>query len=216
MFEASNCNAEALSESARISACIRRIAESTNSFVLNEPIIVPRKIGVIGITGALVTQSSHIIVHTFLDSKEASLDVYSYHPLNLTHIKELFAQHFGTNTNFVTDESARDINSIQSNNHFQNNIPSSNNFLNNNFQNNIQSSNAQNNIRKSPSVSATSSFGHHETQKLQPHDHEEAECKEPGCSKKATKVWGGRAVCNDHYDYHRDKEDQIKHLYPFE
>lgn len=202
MFEASNCNAEALSESARISACIRRIAESTNSFVLNEPIIVSRKIGVIGITGALVTQSSHIIVHTFLESKEASLDVYSYHPLNLTHLKELFAQHFGTSTNFVTDESAKDINNIQTSSNFQNNFQTSSNF--------------QNNVQKNR---ATPSFEHRETQKLQPHnqhDPGEVECKEPGCSKKATKVWGGRAVCDDHYDYHRDKEDQIKHLYPFE
>lgn len=195
MLEASNCNAEALSESARISACIRRIAESTNSFVLNEPIIVSRKIGVIGITGALVTQSSHIIVHTFLESKEASLDVYSYHPLNLTHLKELFAQHFGTSTNFVTDESAKEINNIQTN------IQTSSNF--------------QNSVQKNRAVP---SFVHHETQKLQQHshDHGEVECREPGCSKKATKVWGGRAVCEDHYDYHRDKEDQIKHLYPFE
>ncbi len=32
------------------------------------------------------------------------------------------------------------------------------------------------------------------------------ECEEPGCKRAAVKVWHGRQVCEDHYDYYRDRE----------
>ena len=35
---------------------------------------------------------------------------------------------------------------------------------------------------------------------------EKVECQEPGCSRKARKIWGGRKVCLDHYDYYRDRK----------
>ncbi len=31
-------------------------------------------------------------------------------------------------------------------------------------------------------------------------------CEEPGCTYQATREWGGRLVCQDHYLQYRDKE----------
>ena len=35
------------------------------------------------------------------------------------------------------------------------------------------------------------------------------ECQEPDCTSPATKVWGGRKVCQDHYEQYRDQQDKI-------
>lgn len=32
------------------------------------------------------------------------------------------------------------------------------------------------------------------------------ECEEPSCDKRAVRVWGGRKVCQDHYDRYRDSQ----------
>lgn len=35
------------------------------------------------------------------------------------------------------------------------------------------------------------------------------ECEEPGCRMDATKVWEGRKVCDDHYDFYRDQYERM-------
>ncbi len=180
IYEAKACNWDALSNNLHISNCIRKIAELTNSWVLNDPIVVVRKTGVIGVTCALVTQSSHIIIHTFHETMEASLDVYSYTPIDQNILKETFAKYFGVSVSSIT--SPEPVQIIQRVVHQQ--TPCS--------------------------CSHHAASGSHPAQK-----EEEHECEEPGCSKKATKVWGGRKVCNDHYDYHREQEEKVKDMYPF-
>jgi len=34
------------------------------------------------------------------------------------------------------------------------------------------------------------------------------ECQEPNCIRRATKDWGGRKVCHDHYDFYRERNTQ--------
>ncbi len=42
------------------------------------------------------------------------------------------------------------------------------------------------------------------------------ECEEHGCREKATKDWGGRKVCSDHYEWYRDKEHEfLKDTYDY-
>jgi S-adenosylmethionine/arginine decarboxylase-like enzyme len=179
IFEAKDCNWEALSNSLHISNCIRKIAELTNSWVLNEPIVVVRKMGVIGVTCALVTQSSHLIIHTFQETREASLDVYSYTPIDQNILKETFAKYFGVSISSVTSPEQQVLQKVV--------------------------------YQQSPcSCSHHAASASHQAQK-----EEEHECEEPGCSRKATKVWGGRKVCNDHYDHYREKDDEVKNMYPF-
>ena len=35
-----------------------------------------------------------------------------------------------------------------------------------------------------------------------------AECEEPGCTRGATNDWKGRTICNDHYDFYKDREER--------
>lgn len=35
-----------------------------------------------------------------------------------------------------------------------------------------------------------------------------AECQEPGCRNEATLIWGGRKVCQDHYEQYREQQDR--------
>jgi hypothetical protein len=39
------------------------------------------------------------------------------------------------------------------------------------------------------------------------------ECEEPGCERPATKIWKGRKVCADHYDFYREKEQSLYTFY---
>ena len=34
------------------------------------------------------------------------------------------------------------------------------------------------------------------------------ECEEPRCNEPATKSWGGRKVCSDHYEEYQEKRDR--------
>jgi hypothetical protein len=36
------------------------------------------------------------------------------------------------------------------------------------------------------------------------------ECEEPRCRAPVTKEWHGRKVCDDHYDYFRDRFDRLE------
>ncbi|MBI2573274.1 hypothetical protein HYV86_05415 [Candidatus Woesearchaeota archaeon] len=38
---------------------------------------------------------------------------------------------------------------------------------------------------------------------------EEIECEEPRCSIRATKTWGGRHICSDHYDQYNDEHTKF-------
>ncbi|MBI2665045.1 hypothetical protein HYX12_00295 [Candidatus Woesearchaeota archaeon] len=33
------------------------------------------------------------------------------------------------------------------------------------------------------------------------------ECREPNCTEQATTTWGGRKVCQDHYDKYNDEHE---------
>ena len=35
------------------------------------------------------------------------------------------------------------------------------------------------------------------------------ECEEPRCARAATKKWGGRFVCQDHYELYREQQDKL-------
>jgi len=35
------------------------------------------------------------------------------------------------------------------------------------------------------------------------------ECQEPKCTREATKVWGGRKVCADHYETYQEQHDRM-------
>ncbi|MDO8656272.1 MAG: hypothetical protein Q7K45_03460 [Nanoarchaeota archaeon] len=37
------------------------------------------------------------------------------------------------------------------------------------------------------------------------------ECQEPRCTNPSTKKWGGRRVCQDHYDHYQDIENKNIH-----
>lgn len=37
------------------------------------------------------------------------------------------------------------------------------------------------------------------------------ECQEPRCTSSVTKKWGGRKVCQDHYDQYQDIENKNIH-----
>ena len=34
------------------------------------------------------------------------------------------------------------------------------------------------------------------------------ECEEPRCSKPASKKWGGRKVCRDHFELYQEQQDK--------
>lgn len=34
------------------------------------------------------------------------------------------------------------------------------------------------------------------------------ECQEPKCNQPATKIWGGRKVCQDHYEEYKEQQEQ--------
>lgn len=34
------------------------------------------------------------------------------------------------------------------------------------------------------------------------------ECREPQCIREAVRAWGGRQVCQDHYDKYNDEHEQ--------
>ncbi len=34
------------------------------------------------------------------------------------------------------------------------------------------------------------------------------ECQEPRCNHPATKVWGGRKVCHDHYEQYQEQHEK--------
>jgi len=35
------------------------------------------------------------------------------------------------------------------------------------------------------------------------------ECQEPRCTREATKVWGGRKVCEDHYEQYVEAQNKL-------
>ena len=35
------------------------------------------------------------------------------------------------------------------------------------------------------------------------------ECEEVGCTRPAKKEWEGKKVCSDHYDYYRNKQEEM-------
>ncbi len=35
------------------------------------------------------------------------------------------------------------------------------------------------------------------------------ECQEPKCTYPAVKVWGGRNVCQDHYEQYKDQQEKM-------
>ncbi|MFH0701314.1 MAG: hypothetical protein V2A62_02670 [Candidatus Woesearchaeota archaeon] len=35
------------------------------------------------------------------------------------------------------------------------------------------------------------------------------ECEEPGCTREATRKWGGRKVCQDHYEHYKDAKEKM-------
>ncbi|MGM5488327.1 MAG: S-adenosylmethionine decarboxylase [Nanobdellota archaeon] len=43
-------------------------------------------------------------------------------------------------------------------------------------------------------------------QKISSYRDSDVECEEPGCTKPATREWGGRMVCQDHFTRYRDQE----------
>ncbi len=125
---------------------LRRLASITDSKILHGPTVVNRKSGIEGMTASLITNSSHIIVHTFSGTKEATVAIYSYNKINGVEVRDFIIDYFDLNINSIR---AIDVS----------------------------------------------------------HEHEDyIQCEEPGCTRKAVKVWGGRKVCNDHYDHYRDQE----------
>ncbi len=35
------------------------------------------------------------------------------------------------------------------------------------------------------------------------------ECQEPHCTREATHEWGGRKVCQDHYETYKEEQDKL-------
>jgi len=145
-IDAWNCSSPRLKDNYALDWFLRQVAGITNTKILNGPTVVNRGSGITGMTASLITDSSHIIIHTFPNSNEATIDLYSYEDLNHNEIREFITKYFDL-----------DINSIK-----------------------------LVNVANEPD--------------------QFIQCEEPGCIRKATKVWGGRKVCSDHYDYYRDQE----------
>ncbi len=146
VIDAWNCNSSGLNDKLFIERFLKQLAERTKVNILHGPVVINRKEGILGLTGFLISESSHITLHSFTVSKEITLEIYSYKKLDTYKLKDYIISYFDI------DLSALKIINFS-------NLPEEN-----------------------------------------------IECEEPRCTRKATKVWGGRKVCCDHYDEYRDKE----------
>ena len=145
-FDAWNAESSRFNDEYALDWFLRRMASITDSRILHGPVVVNRKQGIEGITAFIITESSHIVLHTFPGNKEATISIYSYNKLNGVEIRDFIMHYFDL-----------DIGSIRA----------------------IDISSQQEDF---------------------------VQCEEPGCTRKAVKVWGGRKVCFDHYDHYRDIE----------
>jgi S-adenosylmethionine/arginine decarboxylase-like enzyme len=145
-IDAWNCVSPRLKDNYAIDWFLRQIASLINTKILHGPNVVSRTGPYFGMSGSLITDTSHVAIHTFPGSSELTVDILSYEKINESELRDMIIKYFDLS-----------LDSIK--------------FVN---------------------------FSGQQEQYIQ--------CEEPGCTRKATKIWGGRKVCNDHYDYYRDQE----------
>ncbi|MBU0456577.1 MAG: S-adenosylmethionine decarboxylase [Nanoarchaeota archaeon] len=152
IFEVSDCNSSQY-DSNLIDKFLRGISRLMASRIIQNPVVAKREYGYVGFTGFIITESSHVVIHTFTALKEAVIEIYSYNYFDnniiLNHITECLNVRRGS----IMIKNVNDIGKIEK----------SDNFI---------------------------------------------ECEEPNCIRKSTKVWGGRKVCQDHYEQYRDKYEK--------
>ncbi len=154
-IDAWDIKTERINYSLAIDGFLRNIAKIMGDKVVHGPTVIYRKNKYSGLTGSIITDLAHIVIHTISSPKEFTLNICSYKNFNIEEIRD-----------FIIDYFDLDLNNIKVVNF--------------------------SNIEK-----------------------EEIECEEPGCVRKAVKIWHDRKVCKDHYDYYLDKESKSK-MYDFD
>ena len=86
ILDAWDCNNDKLSDENEIESILKYLAELTEAIILEGPVIARREDRLEGLTGIIITNKSHITIHTFPSISEATVEFYSYTPLDKNQI----------------------------------------------------------------------------------------------------------------------------------
>lgn len=107
IIDARNCDGNLITDMARIGKAIRDIAGLCEMKILHGPVVVEGVSSNPGLTGFAIIDFSHISVHTFSDTNEICIDIFSCKSFNSGAVKDYVKKAFNL------DESSTKITDVK-------------------------------------------------------------------------------------------------------
>ena len=96
-LDAWNLRTTRIDYSLAIDEFLRYMGKLMGNKIINGPTVIYRKEGYSGLTGSILTDLAHIIIHTISEPKELTVNICSYKDFSMDEVRDFVIEYFDLN-----------------------------------------------------------------------------------------------------------------------